>query len=260
MKEGIPVPPGELVRALRRRWYVLVVAMLCAAAGTAAVLRPAPVHSSSAIVVLKPPVTGSQPNQLANLQPPLAAVSYGVVQQLGSPAGAAELEAAGVAGTYRMTPRNSGTSVTPRHLIPSLQIQAEHSDAAVADASVRKIIEVYTRHLTELQAQQGVPAGSRMSVAVLVQPHTVARTGDRVRALAGVALLAVVGGSAAALWTDRLLTRRVRRRRECADAGPRNPPEEPEVTGHQIPRRFHDCHHSHSRPRSATAESTSGWR
>ncbi|MEC4574207.1 hypothetical protein ACR3S4_27205 [Streptomyces sp. CH8.1] len=258
MKERIPVSPGELVRALRRRWYVLVVAVLLAAAGAAAVLRPQPVHLSSAIVVLKPPVTSRQPNQLANLQPPLAAVSYAVVQQLDSPAGAAELKAGGVAGTYRMTPRNSGTSVTPRHLIPSLQIQVEHSDPDVADASVRKIIEVYTRHLTDLQTQQGIPDAARMSVDLLVQPHAVARTGDRIRALAGVALVAAVVGVAAALWTDRLLTGRNRRRRESADAGPQDPPVEPVETGHQIPRRFQDRHHSHSRPRSATADSTSG--
>ncbi|MBZ9598845.1 hypothetical protein NRK68_27360 [Streptomyces yangpuensis] len=250
--------PGELVRALRRRWYVLVVAVLLAAAGAAAVLRPEPVHLSSAIVVLKPPVTSRQPNQLANLQPPLAAVSYSVVQQLDSPAGAAELKAAGVAGTYRMTPRNSGTSVTPRHLIPSLQIQVEHTDPDVADASVRKIIEVYARHLADLQTQQGIPEAARMSVDLLVQPHAVARTGDRVRGLAGTALLTVVTAVAAALWTDRILTRRNRRRRESADAGPQDPPEEPVETGHQIPRRFQDRHHSHSRPRSATADSTSG--
>ncbi|MFE5673915.1 hypothetical protein ACFQ7B_07285 [Streptomyces erythrochromogenes] len=258
MKERIPVSPGELVRALRRRWYVLVVAALLAAAGAAAVLRPEPVHLSSAIVVLKPPVTSRQPNQLANLQPPLAAVSYAVVQQLDSPAGAAELKAAGVGGTYRMTPRNSGTSVTPRHLIPSLQIQVEHSDPDVADASVRKIIEVYTRHLAELQTQQGIPDAARMSVDLLVQPHAVARTGDRMRSLAGAALLAVVGGVAATLWTDRLLTRRNRRRRESADAGPEDPPVEPVESEHQIPRRFQERHHSHSRPRSATADSTSG--
>ncbi|WKV71146.1 hypothetical protein AW27_006140 [Streptomyces sp. PCS3-D2] len=250
--------PGELVRALRRRWYVLVVAVLLAATGGVAVLRPGPVHLSSAIVVLKPPVTSRQPNQLANLQPPLAAVSYGVVQQLESAEGGAELKAAGVAGAYQMTPRNSGTSVTPRHLIPSLQIQVEHSDPDVADASVRKIIEIYTRHLTELQTQQGIPDAARMSVDLLVPPHAAARNGDRVRSLAGVALLATVCGAAATLWTDRLLTRRNRRRRESADADPQVPPVEPVETGHQIPRRFQERHHSHSRPRSATADSTSG--
>ncbi|MEU6315069.1 hypothetical protein [Streptomyces sp. NPDC047014] len=252
--------PGELVRALRRRWYVLVVAALLSAAGAAAVLRPSPSYLSSAIVVLKPPVTSTQPNQLANLQPPLAAVSYGVVQQLDAPAGAAELKAAGVTGTYRMTPRNSGTSVTPRHLIPSLQIQAEHTDPAVADASVRKIIEVYTAHLNTLQTQQGIPATARMSVELLVPPNAVPRYGDRIRALAGTALLAAVAGVAAALWTDRLLTRRNRRRRESAGAGPGEPPGGPVAPGHQMPRRFQDSHHSHSRPRSATADSTSGWR
>lgn len=203
--------PGELVRALRRRWYVLVVAVALAAAGAHQVLRPSPAYLSSAIVVLKPPVTGNQPNQLANLQPPLAAVSYAAVQQLESRAGAAELRAAGVDGTYRLIPRNSGTSVTPRYLIPSLQIQAEQPGPAAADAAVRKIIELYTKHLTDLQTQQGIPEAARMSVTLLVPPNAVAQSGTKSRGLAGYALLAVVAGVPAALWTDQLLARRARR-------------------------------------------------
>ncbi len=203
--------PGELVRALRRRWYVLVVAIVLAAAGAHQVLRPSPTYLSSAIVVLKPPVTGNQPNQLANLQPPLAAVSYAAVRQLESPAGAAELRATGVEGTYRLIPRNSGTSVTPRYLIPSLQIQAEQPGPDAADAAVRKIIELYTKHLTDLQAKQGIPEAARMSITLLVPPNAVAQTGTKSRGLAGSALLAVVAGVPAALWTDQLLARRSRR-------------------------------------------------
>lgn len=217
MTEGSPLTPGELVRALRRRWYVLAVALVLAAAGALQVLRPDPTYVSTAIVVLKPPVTGSQPNQLANLQPPLAAVSYAAVRQLESPAGAAELRAAGVGGTYRMIPRNSGTSVTPRYLIPSLQVQAEHSDPAAADAAARTVIEVYTKHLADLQTQQGIPDRARMSVDLLVPPAAAAQSGTKSRALAGVALLAAVASVAGALWTDRLLARR-RRRREGAGA------------------------------------------
>ncbi|MEU9143569.1 hypothetical protein [Streptomyces sp. NPDC048349] len=203
--------PGELVRALRRRWYVLVVAMVLAAAGAHQVLRPAPTYLSSAIVVLKPPVTGTQPNQLANLQPPLAAVSYAAVQQLDSPAGESELRAAGVTGTYRLIPRNSGTSVTPRYLIPSLQVQAEQPGAAAADAAVRKIIELYAQHLADLQTQQGIPEAARMSVTLLVPPNAVAQTGTKSRGLAGWVLLAAAVGVPAALWTDQLLARRGRR-------------------------------------------------
>ncbi|MGW2996481.1 hypothetical protein ACWDA9_33755, partial [Streptomyces sp. NPDC001193] len=128
-----------MFRTLRRRWYVLTLVAALAAAGALQVLRPAQTYVSSAIVVLKPPVTGSQPNQLANLQPPLAAVSYAAVQHIESPAGAEELRAAGVAGTYRLMPRNSGTSVTPRYLIPSLQVQAEHADPAAANLAVLKL-------------------------------------------------------------------------------------------------------------------------
>ncbi|MFD8410242.1 hypothetical protein ACFV2Q_00475 [Streptomyces sp. NPDC059650] len=210
--------PGELVRALRRRWYVLVVAAVLAAAGALQVLRPTPVHVSAAIVVLKPPVTGRYPNQLANLQPPLAAVSYAVVQQLESPEGRAELRAKGVTADYRLLPRNSGTSVTPRYLIPSLQVQAEHTDPETANAAVRAVIEAYARRVAALQDAQGVPAASRMSVDQLVQPSAVAQQGAKSRALVGIAALAGVAGVSAALWTDRLLVRRNRRRREGTDA------------------------------------------
>ncbi|MGW6710636.1 Wzz/FepE/Etk N-terminal domain-containing protein, partial [Streptomyces sp. NPDC054956] len=202
--------PGELFRTLRRRWYVLVLAAALAAAGALQVLRPTPTYVSSAIVVLKPPVTGNQPNQLANLQPPLAAVSFAAVQQLDSPAGADELRAAGVAGKYRLTPRNSGTSVTPRYLIPSLQVQVENGDPAVADRSVLKVVEVYTKHLSDMQAEQHIPPAARMSVTLLVPPTSVAQTTAKSRGLAGTALLALVAGVACTLWTDRFLEHRGR--------------------------------------------------
>ncbi|MCJ0874389.1 hypothetical protein [Streptomyces sp. AP-93] len=210
--------PGELFRTLRRRWYVLVLAAVVAAAGALQVLRPTTTYVSTAIVVLKPPVTSNQPNQLANLQPPLAAVSLAAVQQLDSSDGEAELRAAGVAGTYRLIPRNSGTSVTPRYLIPSLQIQAEHTDPATADRSVRAVVEVYGKHLSDMQAEQKIPAAGRMSITLLVPPSAVAQLGTKSRGLAGTAVLALVAGVACTVWTDRLLAGRARRRRARADA------------------------------------------
>ncbi|MEC3998839.1 hypothetical protein VSR01_37300 [Actinacidiphila sp. DG2A-62] len=199
--------PGEVVLALLRRWYVLAVALVLTACGAYAVLRPAQTWLSSAVVVVKPPVTGNQPNQLANLQPPLAAVSYAVVQQLRAPSGARELADAGVHGGYALLPRNSGTSVTPQYLIPSVQIQVRAGDGAAADSAVRAITTVYRRHLEALQDAQRVPAGSRMSLDLLVPPSAVLETGARTRALGGVALTGLIGGVLAALWTDRRLRR-----------------------------------------------------
>lgn len=204
--------PGEVVLALLRRWYVLLLALLLTAAGAYHVLRPQTQFVSSAVIVVKPPVTGNQPNQLTNLQPPLAAVSYAIVEQLRSPAGVAELRAAGVTGTYTLVPRNSGTSVTPQYLIPSLQIQARLADPAGADTQVRAIISVFGDHVAALQAAQDIPAASRMSVDLLVPPNAVPVVGIRSRALAGVGLSGAVGGTLAALWTDRRLTARKRRR------------------------------------------------
>jgi hypothetical protein len=199
------VSPDEVVLALLRRWYVLLFAALLTAAGAYHVLRPGPQFISSAVVVVKPPVTGNQPNQFTNLQPPLAAVSYAVIQQLQSSAGGARLTAAGVRGHYTLVPRNSGTSVTPQYLIPSLQIQAQRPSATLADRDVRTIISAYEDRLGALQTAQHIPEASRMSVDLLVPPNSVPLTGSRSRALAGVALTGAVGGALAALWTDRLL-------------------------------------------------------
>ncbi|SEO07169.1 hypothetical protein SAMN05216267_1016146 [Actinacidiphila rubida] len=200
--------PEDVVRALVRRWYVLLVALAVTAAGAYHELKPPLVYRSSAVVVLKPPVTGNQPNQFANLQPPLAVVSHAVVEQLQSASGAEELRAAGVIGAYRLLPRNSGTSVTPAYLIPSLQVQADQPDPAAADRAVRRIIAVYTRHVGQLQDSQNIDAASRMSVDVLVPPNPVQVTGTKSRALAGVALAGLGGGTLCALWTDRWLLRR----------------------------------------------------
>ncbi|MER6735078.1 hypothetical protein [Streptomyces puniciscabiei] len=200
--------PRDVAEALLRRWYVLVLALLLTAAGAYRVLHPAPQYLSSAVVVLKPPVTGNQPNQLTNLQPPLATLSYGVIQQLESSAGRKELHAAGVHGTYQLIPRNSGTSATPRYLIPSVQVQAQRGGAAEADTAVRRVIDAYTRHVTELQDAQGVAPAARISASVLVAPSAAPVQGTRTRALAGTALLGGIAGILGALWFDQCALRR----------------------------------------------------
>ncbi|MGW5329197.1 hypothetical protein [Streptomyces sp. NPDC004014] len=201
--------PGNVADALLRRWYVVLAALLLTTAAAYQVVRPAPQYTGSAVVVLKPPVTRNQPNQLTNLQPPLALVSYGVIEQLESPAGKRELRAAGVQGTYHLVPRNSGTSATPRYLIPSLQIQSQAAGPDAAVTAVRRIIGVYARHVEAMQSAQRVPAGSRITTSVLTSPSAAEVRGDRIRGLAGTGLLGLAGGVLGALWLDRhMMSRR----------------------------------------------------
>ncbi|QMU71514.1 hypothetical protein [Streptacidiphilus sp. P02-A3a] len=209
--------PGDFLNVLIRRWYVLVLALLLTAGGVYHVLRPTRLYQSTAVVVLKPPATGTQPNQLANLQPTLATDSVAVLQQMESPAGSAELRAAGVQGNYSLSPRNSGTTATPAYLIPSVQLQSELPDPARADAVVRELITSYVQHVAALQDAQDVPAAARMSVTVLVPPSAAEMYGTKSRGLVGVTLLGAVGGVLGALWADRWALRR--RRPGTAAAG-----------------------------------------
>ncbi|MFG2868389.1 hypothetical protein [Streptomyces sp. NPDC048338] len=207
--------PEGLVGVLLRRWYVLALVLLVTTAACYPALRPEPRFLSSAVLVVKPPRTDNQPNQLTNLQPALAAVSYAVVQQLRSPEGQAELRADGVHGTYRLSPRNSGTSATPFYSIPTLQIEAEQPEAAEADRVVQLIIAAYGRHLGALQATQDVPEESLMSVDLVNRPGTVSLPPNRSRAVAGVGALGLLCGVMAALWSERYA---VRRRHRAAPA------------------------------------------
>ncbi|MFE4588611.1 YveK family protein [Streptomyces laurentii] len=204
--------PEGFVGVLLRRWYVLLFTALVTAAACYPALRPPPRYQSSAVLVVKPPRTDNQPNQLTNLQPSLATVSYAVVQQLQAPAGQAELRRAGAHGTFRLTPRNSGTSATPHYSIPTLQVEAEQPAPEEADRVVRAIVGVYSRHLTALQAGQDVPAGSLLTVDLLNRPGTVALPPNRTRALAGSGALAGLVGVVCALWTERFAVARRRRR------------------------------------------------
>src|SRR5690242_5025294 len=181
--------PGNVADALLRRWYVVLAALLLTMAGAYCVVRPTPQYIGSAVVVLKPPVTRSQPNQYTNLQPPLAVVSYGVVQQLQSPAGTKELRAAGVTGSYHLVPRNSGTSATPQYLIPSLQVQSQAASAEAAVTSVRRIVEVYSAHVKQMQSAEQVPAEAWITPSVLTSPSAAEVQGTKSRGLAGTALL-----------------------------------------------------------------------
>ncbi|MDW4906536.1 hypothetical protein RB628_14625 [Streptomyces sp. ADMS] len=214
--------PRDVAEALLRRWYVLVLALLLTAVAACPVLRPAPQYLSSAVVVLKPPVTGNQPNQLTNLQPPLATLSYGVVQQLESPTGREELRSAGVRGKYRLIPRNSGTSATPAYLIPSLQVQARGADPAGTDTAVRRIIDVYAGRVADIQEAQGVSARARISASVLVAPSAAQVQGTKSRALAGTALLGATAAILSALWFDQYALRR--RNGKDASPDPRHDP------------------------------------
>lgn len=211
MERDVLTPEG-LARVLLRRWYVLVLAMLLTGAACYPALRPAPRCQSSAVLVVKPPRTGNQPNQLTNLQPSLALVSYAVVQQLQSPAGQAELRAAGVRGTYRITPRNSGTSATPYYSIPTLQVESEQSRPEEADRQVQLIIGVYGKHLNALQAAQRVPSATLLTVDLVNRPGTVALPPNRTRAVAGAGALGTLAGVMAALWIERIAVARRGRR------------------------------------------------
>lgn len=82
-----------------------------------------------------------------------------------------------------------------------MQSQASGAEAAVT--AVRRVIDVYTRHVEQMQTAQQVPAAGRITASVLTSPSVAEVQGAKSRGLAGTALLGLAGGVVGALWLDR---------------------------------------------------------
>jgi hypothetical protein len=197
----------EVLAALRARWFLAALALLCAAAGGVYVLHGAPVYQADAAVVLVPPKEPSAPNSLASAGPSDAAAGLAVDDILLSPAETAALRAQGVRDAYTIVPRNNGTSETPAYRVPSEQFTVTGGNATTVMTETDTLIADYAAKLRAMQSASGVIVRAQITVGLLA-PTTVARLhGSRSRGAVGIALLGFGAAVAAAV---RFRPRRVR--------------------------------------------------
>ncbi|MER5636112.1 hypothetical protein ABT095_04075 [Kitasatospora sp. NPDC002227] len=197
-----------VVRALLRRWLVLLVAAVLALAGALVVVKPGVVYRSTAVVRVKPPETPQDPTGLTDFRPSLAIIGAAVVTMLKSDSGAAELRRAGVRGEYDLAPRNTGTTKTEAYVVPTVEVSVRGTDPKETDREVGVVIKHFEDHLRELQSALSVPQQRYITSDELVPATALPVQGVKSRGLFGVAALATVVGVAVALWVDEAARRR----------------------------------------------------
>jgi hypothetical protein len=197
----------ELVAAIRRRWYVLAVLLLCTVAAVLAVhKRPISYVTCNALFVTQPSVHVN-PNIYTDESGSLDTMTGLVTRALMSSAEQQQLRSAGF-GAYDAEMTNTGSNENPAYGEPSLQICSTSTDPDLAVRTVAAASERYQAIMRQRQAEQQVPAKLRIGVTVIASPYAAPIKGRPSQAYLGVMLFGLVAAVPVTLWSDPVLERR----------------------------------------------------
>lgn len=207
----------DLVRALMRRWPVVLIGMLCTAGFGLFLLRGEPVYFSQTQVVFLAPSSDRYPNSLQTRSEDLIIVAGAVAKRVVGPA--AQLKHAdtavniiGIPGDnhgYWIRLPNSGGQWGSDHRDQLLLVDAVSSTAEETQALRDEAIGRIREELDRLQDEANVAPINRITVTAAPQSPVIYEVrGNRVRALGMAAAL----GAFATISAVVLLELRVRRR------------------------------------------------
>jgi hypothetical protein len=121
------------------------------------------------------------------------------------------LRGAGVAGTFTVSPRNNGTTQTPKYTVPAEQLTVTGTNPDAILGSVTALAQQFALELEDLQARVGVRAAYRITAQQLVAPTVSPLRGSKIRGLFGVAVLGATATVMVPNWFERIVRRRARR-------------------------------------------------
>jgi hypothetical protein len=204
---------SDILRALSRRWHLVVLGVLLTAGLGYQSARVTPTYLASEVLVVKSPVSPDTPNPLTGLYPSVAVTAAAVATSLRTPAFEEEFRKQGVTGTYEFSPRNTGTNQEPRYIISSLTVTNTTDSEERGIRALEILKSAYISKLQELQDRWNVRQDLRFTVSTLVPPSVSMLSHSAQRALIGSALLGGLATLAVPLWADEILRRRSRARR-----------------------------------------------
>lgn len=209
----------QVLRAVARRWYVLVVAMICAGLVLAGVARNEGVYFARYDLVFLPPASATDDQNTLGSIPDSMVEFAGIVERQYNGNTATRLFAsddatlygAGVTrGTQVFLPK-SGGQWTGTHKDPMLIVEAvDSSEARVLD-SIERVIDDVQEIAQQRQDAANVDPENYISMLVSDRTSRVAFvTGSKNRGIAGIVALGLGVGVAGAAILDQLLARRRR--------------------------------------------------
>lgn len=209
---------SDLVRVLRRRWYVAIPGLLITILAAGAVLRfyPPSLQATGSVVFVSPPVSTdesspsgtSRSNPYLNFGSPLGATAEVVSSAVNSDQVAKELKAEGMTGSYQV-------GVDPNSSAPVVSVEATARTNAEAMAMMRAVVLKIRDRLAQIQADAGAPRNQYITAqSVTAAPKAVPVHGSLIRALALLAIFGVLASCGASVIVEGVSRGRERKRAE----------------------------------------------
>lgn len=200
---------NDLVRALLRRWYVVIIGIACTGLVCLHVVTHDGVYWSRVDVILLAPASNAYPNSLTTRSGDLiqtAGIVETILNGTRQPRKMASTEATiigqGVVDGFSVTLPDYGGQWAPNFNRPVLDVQVVASSPQEVRARQERIVGEIHSILEDLQAQASVDPVNRITAEVAVPTPTIHHAaGDRQRAL----LMSIVLGSAVTLVSVILL-------------------------------------------------------
>lgn len=207
----------KTARIIRRRWYAVLIGVLCTLGGVAFVVTMPPIYEATSVLVLLAPNTPAtvttgpgaaagpvNPYQAFDSSITITATLMGTQVMQPTVVDALVRQGASPDFTVATDPNTGGPTVT---------ITAKASTPSQALITTRLVTDEFRRQLNQRQAEAGAPESSMITASPVVTPSTANRlVSGRIRALVAVLAVGMVVSICLALAAESMALARDRRR------------------------------------------------
>lgn len=194
--------------AMKRRWPVLVVGLLCTVCAVWAVHKRPVSYQACASVIVGAPTTTTNPNIYNNTQASLVVATGLITEELQSAPVQQRLRAGGAAATYQAQMHNNGTVETPAYWEPEMDMCASSPDPEMSVHTSNAALAEFGILLRAREVAAHVAPRDFLTESLLASPGAVPEEGRSSQAYLGVGVLGLIATAASALWVDEYLRRR----------------------------------------------------
>jgi capsular polysaccharide biosynthesis protein len=217
---GGAVNLSEIMRVIRRRWYVVLPTVIVAAALTAvaAVLVPVKYQSQSSIALLNTPLptekSQASGNPFLSFDTSLTATADFLSRSLASDESVKDLKALGVTEDYT-------AKLADNAMGPFIALTVIGPDKSHVMVSAEKLTVYAERKLQQIQKESGAPANNLIHSARIIPPQQPqSQTKTKVEAVAGAAAGGLTLAFLVTFLTDSLARSRQRKRTSTKTEAP----------------------------------------
>jgi hypothetical protein len=198
----------QWLAAMRRRWPVLVVGLLCTVCAVWAVHKRPVSYEACGSVIVGAPTTPLNPNTYNNIQASLIAAVGLITTELQSSTMEQQLRANGDTATYQAQMHNTGTTETPVYGEPEMDVCASALDPVTPLKTVDAVQAEFGTLLRTRETAAHVASKYFLKESVLASPGSAPVLGRPSQAYLGVGALGLIATASSALWVDQYLLRR----------------------------------------------------